>query len=261
MVPGINTPFARPVKLSAGLYHYMGRDSVFIAYCWPASGKLFAYARDSETVGLTIRNLRELLFMLSQETQARRIHVIGYSRGAAILSGALLEMRLMHADDDVQTMRAARKIGTVVYAGPDEDLMIFKSLFLDQVEDLVEVMLIYASPRNTALKLSRMFGGKTERLGRPETGLTQEDYDALRQEMLSAWINVEYAQKQAGAGKVGHTFWYDNPWVSSDLIAALKYSLAPADRGLTRAKDAAMWTFPRDYPQRIREILAAQQSP
>ncbi len=61
-VSGINVDFARPVKLTAEFAHYMGRDGVFIAYCWPAAGSIFAYNRDTETLPLTTRNLRELLF-------------------------------------------------------------------------------------------------------------------------------------------------------------------------------------------------------
>ncbi len=59
---------------------------------------------------------------------------MGYSRGAAVLTGALHDIRLIHASDDVETIRSARKLGTAVYAGPDEDLMIFRSIFLDQVD-------------------------------------------------------------------------------------------------------------------------------
>ena len=29
-----------------------------------------------------------------------------------------------------------------------------------------------------------------------------------------------------------HTFWYDDPWVSNDLIVTLLFHLAPAARGL-----------------------------
>ena len=56
---------------------------------------------------------------------------------------------------------------------------------------------------------------------------------------MSAFIDVEYAQKRAGEGASGHSFWYDNSWVSSDLITALRYHLPPSERGLIRAEDGA----------------------
>jgi esterase/lipase superfamily enzyme len=256
LVPGINTDFARPVKMASALAHYMGRDSVFLAYCWPATGSFMDYNRDTETVALTVRNLRDLLLLLSAETTVRRIHLIGYSRGAPIVSAALNELRLIHAFDDVETMRAARKLGTIVYAGPDQDIMVFKGLFLDRIDDLFESYVIYASPRDFALQLSGSLTSGTERLGRPGSGLNEADLASLSQEMTSAFVDVEYAQRRAGEGAAGHSFWYDNPWVSSDLITALKYGLPPAERGLVRTADGATWTFPEDYPQRIRAIVA-----
>ncbi len=259
-VPGINTDFSRPVMTASSLAHYMGRDTVFIAYCWPASGNVLDYGRDTETVALTVRNLRDLLMLLSEETAVRRIHLMGYSRGAPIVTAAVGQIRLIHAFDDVATMRAARKLGTIVYMGPDKDLMVFKSLFLDRIDDVYESMIIYSSPRDFALELSALLMSRTERLGRPGAGLTEADLESLRRDMVSTFIDVEYAQQRAGKGSAGHSFWYDNPWVSSDLIAALKYGLPPAERGLIRTEDGAKWRFPEDYPDRIRAIVAERRT-
>jgi len=259
-VPGINTDFARPVVMASALARYMGQDRVVVAYCWPSTGNIFDYGVDTETVALTVRNLRDLLLLLSAETSVRRIHVVSYSRGAAVVNGAVSQLRLIHAFDDVETMRGARKLGTIVYAGPDEDLMVFKGLFLDQIDDIFESFFIYASPRDFALKLSGSLMSGTERLGRPGSGFDEATIESLREEMFSAFIDVEYAQKRAGAGSSGHSFWYDNSWVSSDLITALKYGLPPAERGLIRGEDGAKWTFPEDYPERIRAIVTKRET-
>ncbi len=125
---------------------------------------------------------------------------------------------------------------------------------------MVDSFVVYVSPRDFALTLSKTMASGTERLGNPGAGITEQDLEDLRAEMVSAFVNVEYAQERAGAGGLGHTFWYDNPWVSADLIAVLRYGLPPADRGLIRAEDGAMWTFPEDYPQVIRRIGREQES-
>ena len=55
-----------------------------------------------------------------------------------------------------------------------------------------------------------------------------------------------------------HTFWYDDPWVSSDVLATLLFHLAPTERGLdpgAAASGTRYWTFPADYPARMPALL------
>ena len=56
-------------------------------------------------------------------------------------------------------------------------------------------------------------------------------------------------------GATSHTFWYDDPWVSNDLIVTLLFHLAPADRGLTAAGTHPYWLFPADYPDRMPALV------
>ena len=62
--------------------------------------------------------------------------------------------------------------------------------------------------------------------------------------------------KRAAKGKGGHGYWYQNPWVSSDVLLMIKYDLGPAERGLVRGADGAVWVFPEDYPERLRAIAS-----
>ena len=57
-------------------------------------------------------------------------------------------------------------------------------------------------------------------------------------------------------GKSGHGYWYGNPWVSADVALSLRTRLKPAQRGLVRSEDGAIWEFPDDYPQRVAKIAA-----
>ena len=50
----------------------------------------------------------------------------------------------------------------------------------------------------------------------------------------------------------GHGYFRQSPWASSDILATLAYDLQPADRGLVRATDSPIWTFPTDYIERLR---------
>ena len=58
-----------------------------------------------------------------------------------------------------------------------------------------------------------------------------------------------------------HTFWYDDPWVSSDVLVTLLFHLTPQERGLERgttSNGGVYWTFPADYPDKmpaLRQML------
>ena len=55
-----------------------------------------------------------------------------------------------------------------------------------------------------------------------------------------------------------HTFWYDHPWASNDVLLTLLFHLSPPRRALdpaTAPSGAAYWTFPEDYPARMPAVV------
>jgi hypothetical protein len=57
-----------------------------------------------------------------------------------------------------------------------------------------------------------------------------------------------------------HTFWYDDPWVSNDVMLTMMLSLPIATRGLepgVSPSGAPYWTFPPDYAEQVRAALVA----
>ena len=54
-----------------------------------------------------------------------------------------------------------------------------------------------------------------------------------------------------------HTFWYDDPWVSNDVLLTLLFNLRPADRELDESVTDAgkrYWSFPENYPERANDL-------
>lgn len=254
-VPGFNTEFETPVRMIAQLGHFMARDGVFIAYSWPSRAHPFAYSKDRTNAAGSVRSLREFLRFLAEETRAETIHLLSYSAGAPLVSDALLQLRLMHAGEAPDEIRAALRIGNVVYAGSDEDLACFRNLFLDGVQDAVERITVYTSENDAGLALSTLFVTGSTRLGRPASGLSETDRTALRESSRVALINVDRAKLRAGSADFfGHGYWFGNAWVSSDLILLMR-GYAPADRGLAWNEDGACWEFPRSYDDDLRRAL------
>ncbi|MHC5024047.1 MAG: alpha/beta hydrolase [Planctomycetota bacterium] len=257
-VPGFNTPFEAPIQMMAQFAHFMGRDGVFIAYSWPARDTMRGYSKQMTTSIISERNLRQFLIFLAEETDAERIHVISYSAGAPIVTSALLQLRLMHADSTLEEIRSSLRIGHVVYAGADQDLDYFRNLFLDQFDDIAESITIYTSRKDIGLLLSRVFATGTPRLGRAISDLTENDLAQLRQGSVTSFVDVTDAKRAGGRGDLwAHAYWYLNAWVSMDVIALLRYDLPPPERGLRRGPDEAIWSFPIDYPEQVREISNA----
>ena len=56
-----------------------------------------------------------------------------------------------------------------------------------------------------------------------------------------------------------HAFWYEDPWVSSDLLGLLLLNADPQRRGLdaqSAARGARYWTFPPDFNDRVQRLFA-----
>ncbi len=251
-VPGFNITFPPTIKLAAQIQNYMGRQGAVIAFSWPAYGNVFTYTRDQGTGQVSARALRELMMLLSEHTKARRIHVMGYSAGAPIVTSALHQLRLIYAQSDIETIRALR-IGIALFAGADVDLDYFRSVFEDRLGDLAEVVQVYFSSSDSSVSAGRFFYHNYARLGNPGRSLTDADRAAIKESATGVFIDVSDAQEHAHSS--GHRYWYENDWVAADLVLALRYSLTPAQRGLVRPDGEALWQFPEDYPARARQAL------
>ena len=254
-VPGFNTPFTSPVYMMAQYAHFMGRDGVFIAYSWPAKSTFLGYTKQIITAGVSTRNLRELILLLARETDAEQINLISYSAGAPVLTDALLQLRLMYADETAEEIHSELRLGSVVYAGADLDLDYFRNLYLDGFNEVAENITVYTSTNDAGLGLSRLFASGSARLGGSVGDLTPADLEALREGSVTSFVDVTDATRAAGGGDIfSHGYWYGNPWVNMDVINVLRTNASPGDRALFREPGEALWSFPRDYPARAREM-------
>ncbi|MEM7146972.1 MAG: alpha/beta hydrolase [Verrucomicrobiota bacterium] len=259
-VPGFNTSFDTPILMMAQFSHFMQRDGVFIAYSWPSSTSPFGYSKQIQRREVSVRNLREFLVYLAEETNAKKIHVVTFSAGAPLVTKALLQLRLTHEGKTAAQVHAATRLGHVIYAGADDDWEYFRNVYLDGFNDLAESITVYTSANDKGLGLSSALMNKNVRLGRVTNELTQGDLEALRQATVTSFVDVTDALKYAGKGDgFGHSYWYANPWVNTDVIAILAGDRTPSERALVREEGEALWTFPEDYPERVKAIVEEYQ--
>ncbi len=253
-VHGANTTVERAAGQASQIRHFSGRNAVVVLFAWPTAENFLRYGRDVETAFASAPHLAELIAALRENTGAERVNVFTYSAGGTVGSHGLA---LLAREDP----EAADGLGEVYHAAPDAD-------FRDFVADL-QVYAPAADRVTTALNLGdsalrlAQAVNRASRAGRPDLReLSEED---------SAWIlgaaqedGLEVLQihpdTMPDLPATSHTFWYDDPWVSNDMMLAIMLGLSAETRGLepgVSPSGAAYWTFPADYPDRVRAALAA----
>ncbi len=251
---GYKVIFENPVLVANELWHFLGYDGVFIAYAWPSTPSRWAYLRDIETAVGYARNLRIFLEYLAQETDAERIHVLGYSAGTQLVARTLEQMALINHERDAEEIHTDLKIDQVILVGSDMDREVFGAYLADGLLKVPQHLSIYISEKDKALSLSR-FLTRRERLGQmwlEEKNPAVAEYLYQNEADISI-INVTEAS-QATAGN-GHGYFRRSPWASSDILITLAYGLSPMERGLVRGEDSPLWSFPADYIERLRAAI------
>ncbi len=259
-VHGYNTRFEHNAAFAASLRHYLGRRGPAIVYAWPSRGKLFGYFEDKGNAEFSVRHFRELMVYLASLDGVKRIHVVAHSAGCPIVVNALTELRLRHEARHIPAFtnayfRARTRIGRVVLAAPDMDLMAFIQSGRDGFSDLPESLCIYISAQDNALFLSSELFGQP-RLGRDLLNLTQQQRNRLLSAGRSHAVDALGAQAHFPS-LLGHSYYHQNPWVFSDLLVFLATGLEPADRGLTSERADRIYTFPTDYEERLPALREA----
>lgn len=253
-VHGYKVNFESPVLVSTELWHFLGYEGVFIAYSWPATPSRLAYFGDLETAVGSTRNFRDFLQYLANETDVRRIHIVGYSAGTRLVASALDELALINQCEERESIEKRLPIGQVVLVASDVDRQIFGVYLTDGLLNVVDRVSIYVSEKDSALGLSRFLFAR-ERLGQmwqPGT-LTPMVEDYLRKTDRLNIINVTEAEGSTSGN--GHSYFRSSPWASSDVLVTLRYNLSPAERGLVRKGGSPIWHFPPDYIRQLRATL------
>ena len=249
-VHGYNNTFEHSVFVVAQIWHFMGRRGVPVVYSWPAawSGPLLGYARDRESGEFTVFHLKQFLRALADCEHLEKVHLVAHSRGADVLTSALRELNIECMAAGLETRREL-KLGNLVLAAPDLDLdVVQQRISAERLPLVPERTTIYVSPIDRAMTIAEwLFGGRT-RLGQLQPGdLTPEQVHTLGQ-----FGQIEIVDVRAPTDWLGHSYFYANPAVSSDLILLLRDHRDPGPatgRPLTHRRDN-FWQLDEGYPER-----------
>ncbi len=270
-VSGLSTSFGNSVKHATAFHHYTVRSGAMIAYPWPVGNTPFSANKDRLSGRVSARGLRNLILFLAENTEAERINIIGYSAGAEVLSYALYQLRLAYAEQPVERIHSDLKLGSILLTAPDADYMEFRNMLMDGLLDMAQSFTVYVNPEDQVMVFSERFSSGAPRLGNPRDGVSQTEMDIYRNVEGINFVSPENGVRILGAvDSLGHSYWYLNPWVSSDALITLTTQLPPKERGLMREGESPVWQFPDDYlartealfrEYRLRDKQTAQKSP
>jgi esterase/lipase superfamily enzyme len=244
----------------------MGRKGVMISFEWPSESRLLGYIQDKGNANYSTRQFRAMISNVAKECEVDSITIIAHSAGAPIVVNALREIRLLEFDmpaDQVRSLpgyeraraREKYRIGRIVLAAPDMDVMAFTNAVHDRFHELTTGIAVYASQKDRALGLSEKLYGNS-RLGRTVGKLEVWEKQVLSQVLKIELIDASVAEKQF-RNVLGHSYFHRDPWVSSD-IGSFILGRSPAERGLVKPGDAEVfWQFPTDYPDRLKQHIEA----
>lgn len=242
---GYNVDFDYSTLVSKELQHFLGYQGVFISYNWTATPNRLAYFRDQESVLSTRRNLRALIEYLSDNTNAKKIHLIGYSAGTRLVFEAAYQIAL-------QPDSTAR-LGRLILIGSDLDTsFVFQSLE-DGLLDAVDDVTFYQSQTDSALAVSKFVFGR-QRIGQatePQT-IPPGFMEALGS--VGNLYVIDVTDAEAASAGNGHSYFQSSPWASSDLFISLLTDKSPGERGLVRGPGEVVWRFPSNYRDVLKSL-------
>jgi len=246
-VHGYNVPFDDSITTIAELWHFMGRQGVPIAYSWPAGrGGLRGYTTDRESGEYTVMHLKSFIESLAKCPELEKINILAHSRGTDVTLTALRELQIAYRNRGLES-KTALKLGGVVLAAADLDLQVaLERVSAEGIPFMPNQLTLYISKEDRALSASAWLFDSLTRLGTLTAAALTPAQKQRVVENKSLEI-VDARVKRADA--FGHSYFHQDPSVSSDVILSLKeHRLAGAANGRPLAYEDSFWVINPGYP-------------
>ena len=247
-VHGYNVDFNASVRTIAEVWHFLGRIGVPMSYSWPAGhGGVRGYTTDRESGEFTVFHLKQCIRGIAASPDVERLNIISHSRGTDVMMTALRELHLELKGAGKDT-RTELKLGDLIFAAPDLDLeVVTQRVGAEGLPFIPERMTVYVSPEDKAIGLSSWLFDSVARIGR----LSLADLSSVQRNNVKSVSGFEYIDARAKkADFFGHSYFYQSPAVSSDLILILRENRAPGpENGRPLVEEQkGFWKLENDYP-------------
>lgn len=246
-VHGYANTFADAAFTMTDFCHFLGREFVCGIFSWPAGGTrglMAGYNVDRESGEFAVHHLKQAIRLIAQTPGVERIHLMAHSRGTDVLASALRELAI-EAYTGGSSLSQRFKVRNIVLMAPDIDADVAPAKILGIVSDpdlpygaapdargsfppLGLRLTVYVSLGDKALTLSQLLFGSLARLGRVEARLLTKEQAA---KLSRAAFVATFIEVPSTPGFLGHSYFVSDPAVSADLVALIRYGLAPGEPG------------------------------
>lgn len=246
-VHGYNVRFDEAVTTIAQIWHFLGRDGLPVAYSWPAGrGGVRGYTVDRESGEFTVTHLKRFIESLARSPEVEKINLIAHSRGTDVTATALRELFLQYGRDPARMQREL-KLNEVILAAPDLDVdVVNQRLAAEGVLQAPRRLTVYISERDRAVSLAGWVFESTLRLGTlPIALLTPGELRVIEGIPAFELINTQVKR----VDPFGHSYFYQSPAVSSDVIMLLRHNAPPGSpRRPLEPLGHNLWLLRDGYP-------------
>ncbi|MFT5702631.1 MAG: esterase/lipase superfamily enzyme [Desulforhopalus sp.] len=259
---GANSNFYRATAQGAQLHHFTGHNSVVLSFSWPSAENIFRYKTDVLHAKQTVPAFARLVELLANHTKAKHINILAYSAGAQVVTPALALFEDIYPDMSKEDLKKKLRIGEVYFAAPDTAFKPFAQRYM-KFKDIVERTTVNINQNDSVLRFSAFENGMS-RLGRPDfSEVTEEELNIL----IEASRTSEFDLLDVSGSEVldiggAHDSWYNNTWVSSDVLMLLLFNASPLERGLVEhwySDRSRGYRFPSDYDIRLHDIVTGHR--
>jgi esterase/lipase superfamily enzyme len=232
---------------------------VVLAFLWPSGGSILRYFTDVANAAASVDSFVRLIELLAEHTQAAHIDVLAYSAGAQITSPGLARLGMPRPGETREQLRQRLRLAEVYFAAPDIDTRRFVD-DLGGYLDLVNRVTVAANLNDSALRVASIVH-RASRAGRPDPTELDAEQTAF---MVEASNQLGFDLIKVNPDdipqlpKTSHAFWYEDPWVSGDLLGLMLLKAAPPQRGLEAQigpRASRYWTFPPDFDERVKRLF------
>ncbi|UWR22044.1 alpha/beta hydrolase [Sulfitobacter sp. S190] len=252
-VHGVRNEFDQSLTTLANLWHFAGRNSIPVAFSWPAGNRgPLGYFRDRASGDFSVFHAKELLRLLAEMPEVSDIDIVAHSRGSGVMTQALRELLIFQRGRGVAP-KLGLKTGTLILAAADLDTGIVRQrLLAEQFSEAFEQVNIYVNPDDNALRLSS-FVTNSPRIG----ALKQDDFSASELRRLAKEGLIHFIRVEGAIGSDSHSYFRSNPAVLSDIVLALRTRAFPGGTLRPLEQDAdGVWVLQPNYPlERLPEII------
>ena len=245
-VHGFNNTFPYAMKTTGQLWHYFGRGGLAISYSWPSgSNGIFGYQPDKESGEFTVFHLKQMLRALARCPSLKEVNILAHSRGTDVTLNAMreLSLELKSRGGKLRDM----KINNLVLAAADIDLEVFvQRVIAEDVHLGPEHTTFYVGAGDRALNFSESINMSAQRLGL----LAPDKISQGGRKMIKSWENVSFVYIPQKLSFIGHSYFIDNPAVSSDLILLMSKNYKPGKGRPLKKDESGMWILENHYPNK-----------